>query len=333
MPRRRLAVATLVLTAGFAAAPLDEAGAAGDRPLRIGVVTRNRGDAILDRLEPFRRRVEATLRVETRIERLPDVPRLIEALAKGRVDQAKLSASGYVTAAASCGCVEPLAVPRAADGTARFHAVVVTRAGSPIRSTPDLAGRRLAVGDSIVGRRLATVLLAGDLGGREPSPVPVSGPEAALTALLDGRAEAAMVWSTLDGDPVEGYGRGTLHDAVAAGTVAMSDLRVVWSSPELPHGPQVVRASLDDAKKRALRDLFVDLADLDPEAYEAIEPVFAGGYLRVGDAAYRPYRALLAPAATTGRAAATAPAASTPAAGVSSGSGRRSSSTPAAADR
>jgi phosphonate transport system substrate-binding protein len=327
MPRRRLAVVALSLLAGFVPPP-DDARAAGERPLRIGIVTRTRGDAILDRLEPFRRRVEATLGVETRIERLPDVPHLIEALAKGRVDQARLSASAYVTAVASCGCVEPLAVPRAADGTARFHAVVVTRAGSPIRAPADLAGRRLAIGGarSIVGKQLAAGLLARDLGGRDPVAVTVAGPEAALESLLAGRAEAAMVWSTLDGDPTEGYGRGTLHDAVAAGTVAMSDLRVVWSSPELPHGPQVVRSALDPAKKRALGDLFVDLADLDPDAYEAIEPVHSGGYLRIGDAAYRPYRALVSRAGPGA-------AAETPPSAVSSGSGRRSSSTPAAADR
>ncbi|WP_165498164.1 phosphate/phosphite/phosphonate ABC transporter substrate-binding protein [Siculibacillus lacustris] len=316
---------------GVAAIERGKPRARPPQPFRIGIVAPARSDAALDRLEPYRRRVGEVLGVEARVERLPDERALVAALVAGRIDQAGLSGAGYATARRSCGCVEPLVVPRAADGSAGFHAVVVVRTGSPITAPRDLDGRRLAVAGerAIVGRRLATALLTRDAGSAvTPRLETVEGPRAALAALIAGRVEAAMVWSTLEGDVTEGYGRGTLHYAVAAGEANMADLRVIWTSPVLPHGPQVVQSRLDEARRRALGEMLIDLADVDPAAYEAIEPVHGGGFLRIGASAYAPYLDLIepppAPAATTG---------AVPAGAVSSETDRPPSSTRAAADR
>lgn len=269
------------------------------RPLHIGIVAPARQEVALDRVEPFRRRMAATLGAEVIADAFVDERRLAEALATGRVDYARLTASGYATAWALCGCVEPLAAPRASDGTAGYRAAIVTKRDAPIKTIKDLSGRTLAasVEPALATRRLPLMALAqeGLAGDKGVRLVDVAGPEEAVRALVAGRAEAAIVWTTLEGDPTEGWGRGTLRDLAAKGAIHVADLRVVWSSPVLPHGPQAVRGSLDEGRKRRLRDMLVDLDEVDPEAYEAIEPAFGGGFLRIGHAAYGTWLKLVQP--------------------------------------
>jgi len=283
-------------TLGSGTAPAPAPGARqrnrprAEKALRLGLVAAYRPELAIDRLEPFRRRLADTLAASVTTATFTDERRLIDALAAGRIDYARLSATGYATAWVLCGCVEPLAAPRAGDGTAGYHAAIVTRTGSSLKTPADLAGRTLAIssGNGLATRRLPLLLLAreGLVGDRAPVLREVDGPTAALRAVLADKADAAVVWSTLEGDPTEGWGRGTLHDLAAKGELSMADVRVLWSSPTLPHGPQVVRASLDEGRKRRLRDMLLDLDEVDPDAYEAIEPVYSGGFLRIGHAAY-----------------------------------------------
>ena len=303
-PFRLVPAVALGLGLACAAGPLAAEGveaprAAKARPLRLGFVATARPADATERLESFRLRLADTLGVDVRTQRYPDEPALVAAFAEGRVDYAPLSASGYAMVWRRCGCIEPLAAPRAADGSAGWRIVVVVPASSPLEKLAPLAGRRLAVAEetSIGGRRLALRLLEGQgvTGSVAPRLETVSGPRAAVAAVVAGHADAAIAWSTLEGDVAEGYGRGTLHDMVAAGELSMADIRVLWASPVLPHGPHAVRADLGEGPKRRLRDMLVDLDEVDPDAYEAIEPVHAGGFLRVGHPAYVPFVDLVTP--------------------------------------
>lgn len=301
MRRSRLRALALAAVLALAAAPAAAAETQrAAKPFRLGFVGSARVEAALDRIEPFRRRLADRLDLEVRAFAFADEPALIEAVVGGRIDYAPLSAGGYATALRRCDCVEPLVVARAADGSAAYRAIVVARNGGPITTLADLAGRNLAVAPpgSIAGRRLPLRLLeaAGLVGDRAPRPVPTEGPAAAVRALLSGRAEAAVAWSSLTGDVAEGYGRGTLHDLVASGDLDMSGIRVVWTSPELPHGPHVIARSVDEAGRRRLRELMTELDEVDPDAYEAIEPVHSGGFIRIGAAGYEPFFDLVTPA-------------------------------------
>lgn len=292
--------ALLVLAAPTAAAESDAAARARQvKPLWLGIVAASRPDAAVERVEPFRLRLADTLGVDVHTRRFADERALIDAFVAGRIDYAPLSASGYAMAWRLCGCVEPLAVPRAADGSPGWRAIVLVRTGSSIDTPEGLAGKRLAVSGetSIGGRRIPLRLLEaqGLRGDRAAQLQTYEGPRAAVKALLAGEVEAAVAWSTLEGDLAEGYGRGTLHDMVADGELSMTDVRVMWSSPVLPHGPHTVRADLAEGPKRRLRDMLVDLDEVDPDAYEAIEPVHAGGFLRIGHAAYAPFVDLVTP--------------------------------------
>ena len=283
-------------------APKGGAAAKPQRALRIGIVAAARVGGVLERVEPFRRHVARTFEEGATVVTFADEAGLIDGLVRERIDYAPLSASGYATASRLCGCVEPLAAPRASDRTAGWHAIVVARSEGPIGRLEDLAGRRVAVtgGDAVGMRRLPAMLIEKGLGGGAPPRwVDEDGPRAALTALLAGQVDGAVVWSSMDGDAGEGWSRGTMHDAVAAGEVKARDVRVVWMSPVLPHGPHAVRAGLDEVRKRRLREMLIALDD-DVEAYEAIEPVLGGGFTRIGHPAYQPWLDLTTPKAQPG---------------------------------
>lgn len=311
MRRAALLVFAALVAAGPVAAgaqlvPIEKAPAA--RPpaetrnapaFRVGFVAEGGRETAAARVEPFRLEVERALRRAVTAVPFANERALIEALAGGRVDYAPLSAIGYGIATRLCDCVEPLAAPRDEDRAAGWHTVILAPKRAGLARPEDLAGRRLAISrDPAIGtRRLALMLLerAGLAGDRAPTLVEVDGPAAALAAALDGRADAAVVWSSLEGEREDGWSRGTLTEAVAAGRVRADDVTLVWSSPLLPLGPHTVRATIDEPTKRRLREMLIGL-DVDPDVYAAIERTHSGGFVRVGAPSYRPFVDLLTPA-------------------------------------
>jgi phosphonate transport system substrate-binding protein len=288
------------------------AAAAGPRPaaaqvsvvqvpgLRIGVVAGREAAPITARLEPFRLRLGDELGVPVRVTAMKDALTLADALATHKIDYAILSATAYAAAFQLCSCIEPLVVPASIDGTAAWRSVVVTRGEGSAETIQDLKGKVLAAAaaPSIGGRLFPFAALAGQ--GIEPERFfarveTTGGPEAALKLMLAGKADAAVVWSTMEGEREAGYGRGTLHDLVEKRAMTMKDVRVVWQSPLVPHGPHAVRTDLPAAQKARLVDVLLRLKDNDPDAYDAVEPTFGGGFVRVGHLAYEPLFALVAP--------------------------------------
>jgi phosphonate transport system substrate-binding protein len=299
-----LAVATATPAALAQLAPVGRPEARGTvkvrevPPFRLGIVGAERPAAMLARVDPFRRHLAGTLGRDVAVTTFPDEAALTGALVAGRIDYAPLTALGFARASRLCDCVEPLAAPREADRAPGWHAVILANRTSGLSRAEDLAGKHLAVAPkaAIGTRRLPMMLLerAGLVADKAPLLVETAGPEAALRALVEGRADAALVWSSLAGEREEGWSRGTLAEAVARGTARAEDFTLVWSSPLLPLGPHTVRAALDEPTKRRLREMLVQL-DIDPDVYEAIERDHAGGFVRVGAPSYRPFVDLLTP--------------------------------------
>lgn len=267
-------------------------------PFRLGILAPGRPDAALAQVDPFRRHLAGTLRRDVVVRLFADETDLVGSLVAGRIDYAPLTALGFARASRLCDCVEPLAAPRDADRAAGWTAVILARRGGGPARVEDLAKRRLAVSpaEAIGTRRLPLMLLdrAGLGGATAPVLVETDGPNAALRTLMAGDADAALVWSSPTGEVETAPARGTLADFVARGEARAEDFVVVWTSPLLPLGPHTVRAALDEATKRSLREMLVQL-DIDPDVYEAIERVHSGGFVRVGAPSYRPFVDLLTP--------------------------------------
>jgi phosphonate transport system substrate-binding protein len=270
--------------------------------LRIGILAAASPGADLARLEPFRAYLEQRIALPVELVPAGTMATLIEAETSGRVSYAILSATAYAAASQSCQCVEPLALPAAADGARGFYSILLARADGPIKTLADTDGARLTLGavDSVSGRLLPLKAFAA--AGIDPAThfsalYEAPGPADAIRALIDGRADVALAWSSLTGDAASGYSFGPLQAMVAAGVLTMDQVRVVWQSPLIPFGPHAVRTDMPDDLKTLLRDALTAMAAEAPDVLDAVDPSSfgGGGFVAAAAADYAPLDALVAP--------------------------------------
>ena len=270
--------------------------------LRIGYVSSPDPARDAARLEPFRAYMQQQLSLPVEMIPATSTSVLIGAIGSSRVSYAVMSAGGYITAAAECACVEPVAVPAAFDGSTGFHALLLARADGDIQSLADTTGARLALSadDSLAGRLIplkAFAALGIDPATHFAALYKSDGPQAAIQALLDGRADLAVAWSSLAGDRAAGYSFGILADMVQAGTLTMDQVRVIWQSPLIPFGPHVVRSDMPPELKTLILNALTGMVTADTDALDAIDPApyGGGGFVKIGASDYGAVAALVAP--------------------------------------
>jgi phosphonate transport system substrate-binding protein len=263
------------------------------KALRVGFLTTNGPAYDLRRLEPFRAYLETSIGFPVELVPAATYGALIDAEATDRVQYAVHSATSYVTAAARCRCIEPLAVPSAFDGAKGFHAILLARADSPIQTAAEAKGMTLAVtaADSIAGRLVPLKYLARegiDAATHFASVLEATDPAAAIAALLAGNVDLAVGWSSLTGEAAGGYSFGVLTSMVRSGTLSMDAVRIVWRSPLIPFGPHTVRADLPDDLKQRLRSALLSLGASNTVALDAVDrsSVGGGGFVEIAAADY-----------------------------------------------
>jgi phosphonate transport system substrate-binding protein len=263
------------------------------KALRVGFLAVDGAAYDLRKLEPFRAYLQATIGFPVELVPAVSYAALIDAQATDRVQYAIHSATSFVTAAAQCRCVEPLALPTAFNGARGFHSVILARADSGVASPRDAAGKTLAVssGDSVAGRLVPLKYLARE--GIDPSThfgslVEASDPAAAIAALVAGNADLAVGWSSLTGDPAAGYDFGVLTSLVQARLLSMDSVRIVWQSPLIPFGPHAVRNDVPEAFRTVLLSALTTIASAAPVAIDAVDrsPIGGGGFVPVSASDY-----------------------------------------------
>lgn len=269
--------------------------------MRVGFLASSGAGYDTLRLEPFRAYLESRLQLPVELVPALSYAALIDAQVTDRVQYAIHSATSYATAAATCQCVEPIALPAAFDGARGFYAILVARADGAIHSLADAGGARLAVAgeDSIAGRLVPMKFLARD--GIDAvsyfsAIVETAGPEAAITALFSGEADLAVAWSGLTGDAASGYDFGVLSRMVQGGVLSADQVRAVWASPLIPFGPHAVRRDLPDEVKSRLVEALTTMAISAPQALDAVDrsSIGGGGFVTVGAGDYAVIEALIA---------------------------------------
>lgn len=258
--------------------------------LRVGVVM-DPAAGDFDRLAPLRETLEAGLRIPVLLIAYRDLAHVQRALLAAEIDYAPLSASAYAEVDRVCGCLEPLVAPRLPDGEVRWHAIILARAGEGITSLAGIAGRRIATGPrEALGSRLAQIAAAAavgvDLRREEAMLIEHSDPVAAALALIRGDADVAFAWSSLRGEPAEGYSSGTLRD-LRRRAVETEGLEIVWASEPIAGAPHVVRRDLPQEIRRAI------VAVMTGQAVAAA--VSSGGFIAVEARDYAPVAAAFPP--------------------------------------
>ncbi|NJO38665.1 MAG: phosphonate ABC transporter substrate-binding protein [Rhizobiales bacterium] len=240
---------------------------------RIGILG---GENEADRLKNhacWQEIVEKEFGVPVELYPAADYAGVIQGLIAGNLEAAELGSSAYAGLyLQAADAVEPLVTYKQVDGSTGYYSVLYVKSGSPYQSVDDLEGKTLAFADpnSTSGYLVPSYELKKQ--GYDPEKFFsqanfAGGHEQGVVAVLNDQYDAGVTWSSMVGDPAEGYSNGNLHKMVEKGVLDMKDLRILWQSELITNGPVVIRKSLPEELKTAYEDLLLDLPKRDQECF------------------------------------------------------------------
>ena len=178
-----------------------------------------------------------------------------------------------------------MVVPTEKDGSTYYYSVMVVRADSGIKSLDDMKGHSLAFADpnSTSGYLIPSATLKAK-GIKLEDGVYFSktgfagGHEQGVVAVLNKQYDAAVTWTSGQGEKSEGYTRGNIRSMVDKGMLKMSDIDIIWQSGKIPNGPWTVRTALPDDLKKAFTAFMLDLPKSHRPIYDDVEMGSGVGY-------------------------------------------------------
>lgn len=260
---------------------------------RVGIVGGSKAVIKTKQAQPFRLALEEALGMPVEIFAAQDYASLADAHAQSRVEYAIYSATAFSSAWVKCKCIEPIAVPRAADGTYAFRSVLAVRS-KKYASLSSLKGQPIAVpgktsfsGHIFPKREL--IDQGYDLDDADWNLSFHKTSKQALRDFVSGEAQALFSWmphsydqaDTGQNEAYRGLYRNLdskLHDAT----------RIVWQSDPVPHGPHAIRTNLPQQAKQIIAWFLDGLFLKSPRAYSAIEMSLQGGFTPVTLKLYQP---------------------------------------------
>jgi phosphonate transport system substrate-binding protein len=250
---------------------------------RIGIITTEQSIEVLDRLEPFKLAISEALRMDVEFFRAKNATALINALTDERIEYAVFSASGYALAWTACQCVEPVVIARSKDSTDGYHTILLSAPDGP-KSLETIVGNEIGIlsKNSISGPALASHVLAQQnvIIGDEKTPfITDKSAEDMLAAFAEGNIKLLIGWSSMTGSPASGYSRGNLHQLAENYEIPVRNYKILWKSEQIPHRPHVMLKKLHGDAKKILNTTLLQMNEKDPVAYDAIEPVYGGGFV------------------------------------------------------
>jgi phosphonate transport system substrate-binding protein len=279
MRRRQalLTAAALLLSRRAAAQPAKE--------FRIGLLGGENTQDRLVRYDRFQALLSEHLKIPVKLCPAADYAGVMQGIAAGQLDAAKFGASAFAGAWLDCKCVEPIVVPQQADVSTYYYSVMVVRADSGIKTLADMKGRTLAWADpnSTSGYLTPSASLKAqgiklDDGAYFAKTGFSGGHEQGVVAVLNRQYDAAVTWTSGQGQKAEGFSRGNLRAMVDKKMLAMSDIDIIWQSGKIPAGPWGIRAAVPAETKAAFRDFLLALPRQHPDIYDQIERGEGIGY-------------------------------------------------------
>jgi len=172
---------------------------------------------------------------------------------------------------------------------------MLARQDSGIATLADAKGKKLGYADpdSTSGYLIPKVTLPQALGGAKPeeyfSDVSFNGGhENNVLALLDGKIDVGVTWTSGVGEFSEGYTSGNIRSMVDKGMLDMEDVTQVWQSPLIPNGPLVLRSTLPEEMKKKIIAFYTALPTEDYECFRSVENGDFTGYTPVTPEFYQP---------------------------------------------
>lgn len=257
--------------------------------LRVGLLGGENDSDRLGRYEPYRKLLETTYEVPTKVFPAADYAGVIQAFGAKQIEMAEMGSSGYAGAWMDTnGGVEPLVVPVEADGSISYISVIVVRTDSGIKSLAELKGKSLAWADpnSTSGYLIPRFELKQS--GIDPESGKYfsrtgfgGGHEQGVVAVLQKQYDAACTWASGIGSEAEGFTRGNLHEMIAKKLLKPGELTILWKSHPILNGPLTVRTDLPQSFKDDMTAFHLALYTAYPKIYDDIERGGGKGYQKV----------------------------------------------------
>lgn len=236
------------------------------RELRLGISSaENERDAIA-RQQPFAAYVERKLGVPLRVYRATDYAGVVEALRSNNIEFARIGPANYALARRVMGDrVVAFAKDIGDDNRTGYNSVAFVKADSPYQKLEDLRGKSFAFADpnSTSGFAFPSYFLR--RAGFDPatyfSRTGFSGShEQSVIAVLNGTYDAgATYWNSAT--------RGNIQRMEEKNMIPANSTRIIWTSPEIPNSPWVLRTELPEGLKRDWTAAVMALPTEDPEAF------------------------------------------------------------------
>jgi phosphonate transport system substrate-binding protein len=283
---QRIALGAAALTAIV----LSPAGAQGDEfiggwqkkfpVIKYGVIPVETQSQTTKSMDDFIKHAEKETGVKWELYTATDYSGVMNALIAGQIHLSWLSGFSYCqTHMDSKGGVEPLVAAQEPDGSMGYNAVIVVKADSPYKTFEDLKGKVVARTDPLSGSGYLIPTAAFRAMGKpvdEYFKSPLSGghPQGVL-GVLNGTYDAAFTWTSKN-DNI-----GNLRAMMNKGLLKREDIRIIWTSPQLPSPPVVIRKDLPLEMRADMEKLFVRLKDHDMKLAESVAQGKTNGMVRV----------------------------------------------------
>jgi phosphonate transport system substrate-binding protein len=231
-------------------------------------------------MDEFIKHAEKETGVKWELYTATDYSGVMNALIAGQIHLAWLSGFSYCqTHADSKGGVEALVAAQEPDGSMGYTAVIVVKSDSPYKSYEDLKGKIVARTDPLSGSGYLIPTAAFRAMGKPvdeyyKSPLAGGHPQAVL-GVLKGTYDGAFTWTSKN-DNI-----GNLRQMMNKGLLKREDIRVVWTSPQLPSPPVVIRTNLPLEMRADMEKLFIRLKDHDMKLAESVAQGKTNGMVRV----------------------------------------------------
>lgn len=231
-------------------------------------------------MDDFIRHAEKETGVKWELYTATDYSGVMNALIAGQIHLSWLSGFSYCqTRMDSKGGVEPLVAAQEPDGSMGYNAVIVVKTDSPYKTYEDLKGKVVARTDPLSGSGYLIPTAAFRAMGKpvdEYFKSPLSGghPQGVL-GVLNGTYDGAFTWTSKN-DNI-----GNLRAMMNKGLLKREDIRIVWTSPQLPSPPVVIRKDLPLEMRVDLEKLFIRLKDHDMKLAESVAQGRTNGMVRV----------------------------------------------------
>ena len=264
------------------------------KEFRVGILGGENTQDRLARYDAFQKLLSEHLKMPVKLFPAADYAGVMQGIAAAQLEAAGFGASGFAGAWLDCKCIEPVVVPQEADGSTYYYSVMVVRADSGIKSLADMKGHSLAFADpnSTSGYLIPSATLktkginladgayfsrTGFAGGHEQG----------VVAVLNKQYDAAVTWTSGQGEQSQGYTRGNLRSMVDRKMLKMSDINIIWQSGKIPNGPWAIRTAVPADIKTSFATFLLDLPKSHRQVYNDIEQGAGVGYVPATMALYK----------------------------------------------